>query len=214
MWRRNSRPRPCALVRALDQAGDVGHDVGLVADLDHAEVGLERGERVVGDLRRRARDRARAASTCRRSAGRRGRRRTAASARARGGSSSPRWPVSEMCGAWLLGEAKCVLPRPPRPPCATTSAIALVDEVADHVAGRGVRDDGAGRHAQLQVGAVAAVLLVLARRCRRGRPGTASGSGTRRGRSRRGRRRARRRRRGRHRRRPGRRAARTSRGGS
>ena len=39
------------LAGALDQAGDVGHDVlGAVVEAHDAEVGLERGERVVGDL--------------------------------------------------------------------------------------------------------------------------------------------------------------------
>ena len=40
------------LARALDQAGEVGDDeLGVVVEPDHAEVGLEGGERVVGDLR-------------------------------------------------------------------------------------------------------------------------------------------------------------------
>ena len=39
-----------ALVRALDQAGNVGeHEVAPV-DLDHAETGMERRERIIGDL--------------------------------------------------------------------------------------------------------------------------------------------------------------------
>src|SRR6266702_368576 len=41
---------PRALVRALDQAGDVGeHEFAAVA-LDHAELRVERRERVIGDL--------------------------------------------------------------------------------------------------------------------------------------------------------------------
>ncbi len=47
-------PRPCAEVRAFDEAGEVGDGegfgVGIVADLDDAEVGFEGGEGVVGDL--------------------------------------------------------------------------------------------------------------------------------------------------------------------
>ena len=54
-----------ALGRPLDQAGDVGHGVvGLVVGPDHAQVGLEGGERVVGDLglgRRDPRDQGRLA---------------------------------------------------------------------------------------------------------------------------------------------------------
>ena len=40
-----------ALVRAFDQAGNVGeHEIALV-DLHHAEAGMQRRERIVGDLR-------------------------------------------------------------------------------------------------------------------------------------------------------------------
>ena len=46
-----------ALVRALDQAGHVGHhEAAVVAERDHAQVGHERGEGVVGDLRLGRRD--------------------------------------------------------------------------------------------------------------------------------------------------------------
>src|SRR5579871_4533486 len=41
-----------AEVRALDETRDVGHDeAAIVLHLDDAEVRLERGERVIGDLR-------------------------------------------------------------------------------------------------------------------------------------------------------------------
>ena len=54
MWRRNWTPRPGAQVRALDKPGHVGDHKGLLVRLlahgHHAEVGLEGGERVVGDL--------------------------------------------------------------------------------------------------------------------------------------------------------------------
>src|SRR3546814_7745396 len=46
--------QPPALVGTLDEPGQVGHDeLHLVVKPDHAEVRLERGERVVGDLRDR-----------------------------------------------------------------------------------------------------------------------------------------------------------------
>ena len=48
-------PEPGTLAGALDQAGDVGHDELAVVRLQGAEHGLERRERVVGDLRRGAR---------------------------------------------------------------------------------------------------------------------------------------------------------------
>ena len=50
---------PAALAGAFDQAGNVGdHEVGLVVERHDPEVGLERGERVVGDLRLGGRDHA------------------------------------------------------------------------------------------------------------------------------------------------------------
>ena len=44
---------PAALGRALDQPGDVGEHELVVVEPHDAEVRLERGERVVGDLRLR-----------------------------------------------------------------------------------------------------------------------------------------------------------------
>ena len=49
--------QPVAVARPFDQAGQVGDDeLVVVVDLDHAEIGLEGGERVVGDLRLRPGD--------------------------------------------------------------------------------------------------------------------------------------------------------------
>ena len=58
-----------ALVRALDQAGDVGQHELLVADIDDAEVGLQGREGIVGDLGLGARTTRPGRSTCRRWAG-------------------------------------------------------------------------------------------------------------------------------------------------
>ena len=44
------------LVRSLDETGDVGHDEAQIARARHAQVGHERGERVIGDLRACRRD--------------------------------------------------------------------------------------------------------------------------------------------------------------
>ena len=41
-----------AVLRAFDQAGDIGDDDAAIADeLGDAELRLERGERIIGDLR-------------------------------------------------------------------------------------------------------------------------------------------------------------------
>ena len=54
---RNWWPRPGAVGRALDEPRDVGdRELALLRPVHHAEDGLERRERVVGDLRLRVRD--------------------------------------------------------------------------------------------------------------------------------------------------------------
>ena len=60
------RAKACAGVRAFDQSGDVGYDEAdffllffvafLTFDQDDAEVRLERGEGIIGDLRTGGRD--------------------------------------------------------------------------------------------------------------------------------------------------------------
>src|SRR5690606_17411043 len=51
------RAQAGAIGRALDQAGDVGdHEAAVRLDADHAQVRIERGERIVGHLRGRGRD--------------------------------------------------------------------------------------------------------------------------------------------------------------
>ena len=40
-----------AFMRALDQARQIGHDEFAVIDFEHAELRMQRGERIVGDLR-------------------------------------------------------------------------------------------------------------------------------------------------------------------
>ena len=39
-----------ALARTLNEAGNVGNDIGVLAGTHHAQIGNERGKRVVGDL--------------------------------------------------------------------------------------------------------------------------------------------------------------------
>ena len=77
-WARKSWPRPAPSRGALDQARDVGDHELAVVGVERAEHRLERRERVGGDLRRGAREARAAATTCRRWAARRGRRRRAA----------------------------------------------------------------------------------------------------------------------------------------
>jgi hypothetical protein len=51
-WPRKRSPRPVRFVGALDQAGNIGHArIRVAIDLDDAEIGMQRRERIVGDLR-------------------------------------------------------------------------------------------------------------------------------------------------------------------
>ncbi len=115
-------PETVALVRALDQAGHVGDDEAAVAaERDDAEVRRQRRERIVGDLRTGRRDPRDQRGLARRWESRRGRRRRAASARRRSCFSSPSSPGSVRRGARFVDETNRALPRPPRPPCATST---------------------------------------------------------------------------------------------
>jgi hypothetical protein len=50
-------PQPVPLVRAFDEPRHVGdHEAAIAAERDHAQVRLERRERIVGDLRSRGGD--------------------------------------------------------------------------------------------------------------------------------------------------------------
>ena len=54
---RNRMPRPAPVGRAFDQPGNVGdHEAAIRADADDAELRVQRGERIVGDLRSRGRE--------------------------------------------------------------------------------------------------------------------------------------------------------------
>ena len=54
MWREELDAEACAEMRAFDETGEVGNGEGfgvwVLAHLDDAEVGLERGEGVVGNF--------------------------------------------------------------------------------------------------------------------------------------------------------------------
>ena len=108
-----------ALVRALDDPGDVGGHEGLLVHLDHAQHRAQGRERIVGDLGARGGDAWRAASTCRRWGSRAGRRPRSASGRAAASALRPTRPGSASRGARLRLERNDLLPRPPRPPLAT-----------------------------------------------------------------------------------------------
>ena len=69
-WPRNRVPRPGALVRAFDQARNVGQHEIARRRFDHAEIGMQRREGIVGDLRLGARSPSPGRWTCRRWAAR------------------------------------------------------------------------------------------------------------------------------------------------
>ncbi len=60
MCRKNCVPSPAPSVRALDESGDIRHNEAdftlRIANRDHSKIGLERGERIIRNLRPRRRD--------------------------------------------------------------------------------------------------------------------------------------------------------------
>ena len=167
-WRRNAWPSP-APPRALDQPGHVGDRRPapvLEPEVQDAQVGLERRERVGGDLRR--------------GGGQRGEQRRLA------GVGQPdeadvgdepeleaqpallaRLALLGVRGAWWVEVAKWTLPSPPRPPRATIDLLAGATRSAISAAGLAVDDHRARRHREVQVVAGLAVALLRARRGRR-----------------------------------------------
>ena len=157
-WRRNSRPRPLPSLAPGIRPGHVGDGEADLAGLDDAEVGHQRGERVVGDLRPGRATSRRRGWTCRRS----GSPTSATSATVLSSRTtsppSPGSPSSAKPGALRRAEASAALPSPPRPPCATTYVVPAPDQVGQHLA-VGVLDDGAVGHRQDQVVAVGAAAV-------------------------------------------------------
>ena len=100
------------------------------------EVGLEGGERVVGDLGLGGADRGDQRGLARRS----GSPTSAASASSftsrRSQCSSPYSPCSAKLGARRAFDRKRALPRPPRPPCDGEVAVAVAHQVGEHLARR------------------------------------------------------------------------------
>ena len=83
MWRRKSRPRPLPSLAPGMRPG-TSAIVYVLPRRDDPQVGRQRGERVVGDLRPRRATAPRSARTCPRSGSRPARRRPSSAARARG----------------------------------------------------------------------------------------------------------------------------------
>ena len=152
-------PEPSPVAGPLDEPGEVGHDeLGVVVEPHHAEVRLEGGERVVGDLRLGRRDRG-----------------------DEGGLADAREPDQRHVGEQLQLEAQPALlahlallgegRRPPpvrqepgvAPPAPAALAgqppLAGADQVGEHDAVL-VADGGALGHGHLEVAAPAAVLAL------------------------------------------------------
>src|SRR3989442_4174712 len=149
---------PGAFGGALDQPGDVGDDKAGSARPDHAERGVERGERIVGDFRTRARHRAdegglagvRQAEQA--DGGRHAQLEPKAAALAgraarelTGGAVDARLEVQ-------VAEAALAAAREQR-------ALAVAGEIGHQRAARPVADHGAHRHAQLDVAASSAIAV-------------------------------------------------------
>ena len=138
-----------ALARALDEAGDVGDRVPRLARLDDAEVGVQRRERVVGDLRPRGRDRGDRGSTCRPT----GNPTSATSATVlssrRTSPSQPGVPSRAKPGALRLVDGERGVAEPALTAGGDDEAHAGLGQV-DELVAVGVLDDGADGHGQLE----------------------------------------------------------------
>ncbi len=145
-----------AVVRAFDQAGNVGEHEIAVVDFHDAEAGMQGGERIVGDLRAARPRRSRAASTCRRSAGRRVPTSAISFSRRISVRSMPGWPGLARRGARLVEVVKCSVAEPAVAALGDHGAIAFVLEVGDQRAGLFVEHLRAGGDFQHGVGAAAA----------------------------------------------------------
>ena len=118
-WLRKCVTQSVLNVRAFNQAGNVSdHEAAIVAEAHDAEVGSQRGERIVGDLRSGRRD---ARDECGLARVGEAHETTSATSfsRSRSCLSSPSAPGSVRRGARFVDDVKAALPRPPRPPCAT-----------------------------------------------------------------------------------------------
>ena len=138
MCRRKSWPRPGALAGALDDAGDVRHDeADALVHIDHAQIGVQGGEVVVGDLGLGLGDHAESSVDLPTL----GKPTSPTSASSFSSSTtsrlSPGRPALAKRGTCRVGVAKCWLPQPPRPPLAQHEGL-VVGHVLDDLAGLGV----------------------------------------------------------------------------
>ena len=146
-WARKSWPSPAPLAGALDQPRDVGDHELALGGLERAEHRLERRERVVGDLRRgarQARDQRRLAGVGQPDEPDVGEQLELQLDQP----SSPGRPRSASRGAWRVAVVKRLLPRPPPPPRATRRLPGHDEVVACAVPARDLRARAArGRRA-------------------------------------------------------------------
>ena len=146
-------------MRALDQAGNIGeHEFAPVA-ADHAELRLQRRERIVGDLRLGGAHRG---EECRFSGIRQ------PDEAGIGDQLEPQpdraffagCPGLARRGARLVDDLKCALPKPPLPPRASTTRWPSVGEIGEERFAIFFVDLGADRHLEHGVGAVGAMAVL------------------------------------------------------
>ena len=102
-------------VRALDQAGQVGEHEFALVDAHHAELRMQRGERIIGDLRLGRADRGEESGLA--GIGQADQAGVGNQFQPQAdGRSSPGWPGLAWRGARLVDDLKCALPKPPLPP--------------------------------------------------------------------------------------------------
>ena len=146
-WPRKRSPRPAPSCAPSIRPGMSASTNSVSSHAHHAELRLQRGEGIVGDLRLARPRPPRGTSTCRHWAGRPGRHRRSASAAARPSALRPASRDRRGAARWLVEDLNCALPQPPSPPCASSDALARPGQVGEHRLLVVVEDLRADRHA-------------------------------------------------------------------
>ena len=146
-WPRKRSPSPAPSCAPSIRPGmSASTNSSACRQADDAELRVQRGERVVGDLRPRGGDGGEERGSCRRSAGRPARHRRSASAAARPSAPRPASPCRRGAARGWCEVLKWALPKPPSPPRSSTTRLPGASRSASRVSWSSARICGADRH--------------------------------------------------------------------